>query len=76
MLVTPSALAMSSAINGSPPKRKEIYKYEAPWSVYAMNWSVRPDKKFRLAVGSFLEEYSNKVQVIQLDEDAGEFNRL
>ena len=41
-----------------------------------MNWSVRPDKKFRLAVGSFLEEYSKKMQVIQLDEDAGEFNRL
>ncbi|KAF3853578.1 hypothetical protein F7725_014266 [Dissostichus mawsoni] len=22
-------------------KRKEIYKYEAPWTVYAMNWSVQ-----------------------------------
>jgi WD repeat-containing protein 68 len=38
-----------------------------------MNWCQRQDKKFRLAVGSFLEEYNNKVQVIQLDEDAGEF---
>ena len=26
-----------------------------------MNWSVRPDKKFRLAIGSFVEEYNNKV---------------
>ena len=42
-------------------KRKEIYKYEAPWTVYGMNWSVRPDKRFRLALGSFVEEYSNKV---------------
>lgn len=42
-------------------KRKEIYKYEAPWTVYAMNWSVRPDKRFRLALGSFVEEYNNKV---------------
>ena len=41
-------------------KRKEIYKYEAPWTVYAMNWSVRPDKRFRLALGSFVEEYNNK----------------
>ena len=32
-------------------KRKEIYKYEAPWTVYSMNWSVRPDKRFRLALG-------------------------
>ena len=37
-------------------KRKEIYKYEAPWQVYSMNWSVRPDKRFRLAIGSFVEE--------------------
>lgn len=43
-------------------KRKEIYKYEAPWTVYAMNWSVRPDKRFRLALGSFVEEYNNKVK--------------
>lgn len=45
-------------------KRKEIYKYEAPWTVYAMNWSVRPDKRFRLALGSFVEEYNNKVSIL------------
>lgn len=38
-----------------------------------MNWSIRPDKRFRLALGSFMEEYSNKVQVVSLDEDKGEF---
>lgn len=41
--------------------------------MYAMNWSVRADKKFRLALGSFVEEYSNKVQVVSLDEDSGNF---
>ena len=25
--------------------------------------SFRPDKRFRLALGSFVEEYNNKVQV-------------
>lgn len=45
-------------------KRKEIYKYEAPWTVYSMNWSVRQDKRFRLALGSFVEEYNNKVSVL------------
>jgi hypothetical protein len=74
MAVVPSNT--TSAVNGTTVKRKEIYKYEAPWNVYAMNWSVRPDKKFRLAVGSFIEEYSNKVQVIQLDEESGEFTKL
>jgi len=48
-------------------------KYLAPWTVYGMNWSVRQDKRFRIAVGSFIEDYSNKVQIIQLDEDRGEF---
>lgn len=47
----------------SAPKRKEIYKYEAPWCVYSMNWGIRPDKRFRLALGSFVEEYNNKVQI-------------
>ncbi len=59
--------------NLTPPKRKEIYKYEAPWTLYGMNWSVRPDKRFRLALGSFVEEYNNKVQIVMLDEDGGEF---
>ena len=54
-------------------KRKEIYKYTAQWPIYAMNWSVRPDKRFRLALGSFVEEYNNKVQIVQLDEESSEF---
>lgn len=44
---------------------KEIYTYEAPWTVYSMAWSVRDDPscKFRLALGSFIEQYDNKVEV-------------
>ena len=53
-------MAVHTTTSGQP-KRKEIYKYEAPWTVYSMNWSVRRDKKFRLALGSFIEEYTNKV---------------
>ena len=53
---------------GGGAKRKEIYKYEAPWTVYSMNWSVRPDKRFRLALGSFVEEYNNKVSKIFLTD--------
>jgi hypothetical protein len=48
--------------------KKEIYSYEAPWLVYGMNWSVRDDPKsrFRLAIGSFVEEYNNQVEVGRL----------
>jgi WD repeat-containing protein 68 len=48
-------------------KRKEIYKYNAPWTVYSMNWCQRPDKRFRLALGSFIEEYNNKVSSMSVD---------
>ena len=34
---------------------------------------VRPDRRFRLALGSFVEEYNNKVQIVSLDEDTSEF---
>eukprot|EP00954_Amorphochlora_amoebiformis_P025075 1370690-Amorphochlora_amoeboformis.AAC.1 len=54
-------------------EKKEIYTYEAPWLVYGMNWSVREDKRFRLAIGSFVEEYNNKVEILELDEENGKF---
>lgn len=51
-----------------------IHKYEAPWTIYGMHWSTRKDSKFRLALGSFIEEYNNKVQIVNLEEveDIGE----
>mmetsp|Transcript_24982 Transcript_24982/g.41155 ORF Transcript_24982/g.41155 Transcript_24982/m.41155 type:complete len:330 (+) Transcript_24982:222-1211(+) len=54
-------------------KKKEIYTYEAPWPIYGMNWSVRADRRFRLALGSFIEEYSNKVEIVQLNEETEQF---
>jgi len=56
--------------------RKEIYTYTAPWLIYGMNWSVRADQRFRLAVGSFEEEYCNCVRLIQLDEESHQFNDI
>ena len=56
--------------------KKEIYTYEAPWLIYGMNWSTRPSPKFRLAVGSFIEDYKNQVELIQLDEDSGTFTSV
>ena len=53
-----------SSGSGSEHKKKEIYRYSAPWQLYGMNWSVRPDRRFRIAVGSFIEDYSNKVYTL------------
>jgi len=61
---------------------RRIYTYQAPWSVYGLAWSQRAEtnRGFRLAIGSFVEEYTNKIQLIQRNPktDAlvkmGEFN--
>jgi DDB1- and CUL4-associated factor 7 len=57
---------------GGEAKRSEIYTYEASWHIYAMNWSVRRDRKYRLAVASLLEQAPNRVEVVQLDEASGD----
>jgi WD repeat-containing protein 68 len=48
--------------------RKEIYTYDAPWDIFGLAWSHRTDSvncKFRLAIGSFIEEYTNKVRIVK-----------
>lgn len=50
-------------------QRAEIHTYESPTLVYALNWSVRPDKPFRLAIGSYIEDYNNRVEIVTLGED-------
>ncbi|CAN6251732.1 unnamed protein product [Urochloa humidicola] len=57
---------------GGEAKRSEIYTYEAGWHIYAMNWSVRRDRKYRLAIASLLEQVPNRVEVVQLDEASGD----
>ena len=50
-----------AAAADSDKQQSEIYTYKAPWPMYAMNWSYKSSRPFRLAVGSFVEEYTNKV---------------
>ena len=43
--------------DGSDEQQKcsKIYTYEALWHIYAMNWSIRRDKKYCLAITNLLE---------------------
>lgn len=50
-------------------KKKEIYTYQAPWTVYSMAWRKRPEGRFQLAIGSFIEEYANQFHIVQLQRD-------
>ncbi|PNW72299.1 hypothetical protein CHLRE_16g674000v5 [Chlamydomonas reinhardtii] len=53
-------------------ERQEVYTYVAPDPVYAMNWSVRRDKRFRLGVASFREDVTNYVDIVSLDDESDE----
>ncbi|KAF0978559.1 hypothetical protein FDP41_002379 [Naegleria fowleri] len=64
-----SSSSSSSTLLLSSSSQKEIYTYHADWMIYSTSWSVRRDYPFRLAIGSFIEEYRNKVDIIQLNTD-------
>ncbi|KAF9987508.1 ddb1 and cul4 associated factor 7 [Modicella reniformis] len=68
-----SPSAASGPTSSSRQVRKEILSYSAPWPVYGLDWSNQPTEReaLRLAVGSFIEDGSNKIQVITLQEFAG-----
>mmetsp|Transcript_5602 Transcript_5602/g.7047 ORF Transcript_5602/g.7047 Transcript_5602/m.7047 type:complete len:372 (-) Transcript_5602:180-1295(-) len=48
-------------------QRKEIYTYEAPWTVFSLAWSnrIQQNSQFRLAIGSYIEKYENSVQILK-----------
>eukprot|EP01061_Rhynchopus_euleeides_P011042 TRINITY_DN20615_c0_g2_i1.p1 TRINITY_DN20615_c0_g2~~TRINITY_DN20615_c0_g2_i1.p1 ORF type:complete len:349 (+),score=46.27 TRINITY_DN20615_c0_g2_i1:36-1082(+) len=50
-------------------KRKEIYMLDLPWAANGLSWSMRADRPFRLAVSSYMEEYQNRVNIVQLDDE-------
>ncbi|XP_065856899.1 WD repeat-containing protein LWD2-like [Euphorbia lathyris] len=50
-----------------------VYTYTAPWPIYSLAWSIRHDKKYRLAIGSSLEDYNNKIEILQFNLDSLNF---
>lgn len=74
-----AAAAAAAAIGESTPQRKEIYTYKAPWTVFSLAWSnrIEQNSQFRLAIGSYIEQYNNTVQILktkyQLDQPDAEY---
>lgn len=60
-------MAASTASGGEKSPRKEIYTYKAPWTVFSLAWSnrIEPNSQFRLAIGSYIEQYNNTVQILR-----------
>lgn len=61
---------------GSDSTEGKIHRHEAPWNIFATSWSRKGDKPYRLAIGSFVEEYCNKIQVLSLDPSTGNFTEM
>uniref|UniRef100_A0A7N0V3E3 Uncharacterized protein n=1 Tax=Kalanchoe fedtschenkoi TaxID=63787 RepID=A0A7N0V3E3_KALFE len=53
-----------------PPETKKagVHTYVAQWRIYSMAWSTRRHHH-RLAIGSFLEDYSNRVELLKFNPD-------
>ncbi|KAJ4972220.1 hypothetical protein NE237_005319 [Protea cynaroides] len=61
-------------MQGQMEKKPGVHTYEAQWPIYALAWSVRSDKKNRLAIGSFIEDYNNKVELVQFNQDTTHYS--
>lgn len=42
--------------------------YSAPWNIFSLGFSNKPQYPFRLAIGSFLPDVNNEIEIIQLNE--------
>lgn len=51
----------------------EVLEYLAKSPLYSLAWSYRQDRPPRLAVGSFIEEYNNNVQIVQQNAESLDF---
>ncbi|OWM82550.1 WD repeat-containing protein LWD2-like [Punica granatum] len=65
----------SQAVEQKTASAAGVYTYVAQWPIYAVAWSHhRAYSKPRLAIGSFLEDYANKVELVQFDPDTSNFS--
>lgn len=44
-----------------PRNESQVFSYSAPWLIYSLGFSCKPNQLYKIAVGSFLEEKENQV---------------
>lgn len=42
----------------------QVFSYTAPWLIYSLGFSCKPNQLYKIAVGSFLEEKENQVLIL------------
>lgn len=50
-------------------KKREVFRFLSDWLVSCVAWSNEPGESFRLALASYVEEYSNRIQLVSLSKD-------
>nr|QTO65835.1 transparent testa glabra 1 [Aristolochia macrophylla] len=64
----------SSTLDSHPkPSASNVFTHESPFPIYALAESSSSSGSPRLAIGSFLEEYTNKVDIVVFDEETQNF---
>ncbi|CAJ1884758.1 unnamed protein product [Sphenostylis stenocarpa] len=53
--------------------KQGVHTYVAQWPISSLAWSMRRDKSPRLAIGSYLEDYTNKVELVHFNYDTFNF---
>lgn len=56
-------------MSSAAPSSESLTYDAAKWPLYGLAWCSRSAGPPRLAIGSFIEEYSNKVQVVQQNDN-------
>lgn len=54
-------------------KKQGVHTYIAQWPIFAIAWSMRRDKNPRLAIGSYLDDFANKVELVHFNYDTLHF---
>ena len=48
---------------GENRNESQVFSYTAPWLIYSLGFSCKPNQLYKIAVGSFLEDKENQVAI-------------
>lgn len=55
-----------------PAPDSQVITHFAPWIIYGLGFSAHPNYPYRLAIGSFLEDVKNEVEIVQLNMEGNQ----
>lgn len=53
-------------------KKREVYRFETDWLISSLAWSNEPGEPLQLALSSYIEDYTNHVQLVSLARDTND----